>query len=238
MAATDPSDRNDHGDILARSALFRALSVRERESLVGRARLRYFAANQTIFTKGSPGTSMMAVVSGRVRISVVSPEGREITLAVLPAGEVFGEIALFDGKERSADATVASDGACLAILERREVLSFFDQYPLAWRGLVEVLCARLRSTDDHIAEVALLPVPARLAKAVIRLSEPRPDGVRGPTARDIKISQRELGNMVGATRETVNKCLRQWQRRRLVRVNESGLTVTDRDALEEIAESG
>ena len=89
---------------LANCVLFRGLVTGERDAIVDRARMRHFAAGEPIFLMGSPGASMMAVLSGTVRISIPSHEGREIVLAVLQPGEVFGEIALLDGKERTADA--------------------------------------------------------------------------------------------------------------------------------------
>src|SRR6266568_6074619 len=113
---------------LADCVLFRGLMADERDAIVGRARMRHFAAGETIFLMGSPGDGMIAVLSGTVRISVPSPEGREIVLAIFQPGEVFGEIALLDGKERTADARAMT--ACeLAILERRDVFAFLERKP-------------------------------------------------------------------------------------------------------------
>src|SRR5919204_2165113 len=124
--------------LLADCILFRGLVTGERDAVVASARIRHFAAGETIFLMGSPGTSMMAVLSGRVRISVPSPEGREIVLAMLQPSEVFGEIALLDGKERTADARALT--ACdIAVLERRDVMEFLERQPHAWPRLVEVL---------------------------------------------------------------------------------------------------
>src|SRR5262249_46963633 len=149
--------------LLADCMLFRGLVENERDAVVARARLKHFAAGETIFLMGSPGDSMMAVLSGQIRISVPSPEGREIVLAIFQPGEVFGEIALLDGKERTADARAMT--ACdLAVLERRDVFGFLERQPNAWPRLVEVLCDRLRTTDQHIAEVALLQFPVRPAQ--------------------------------------------------------------------------
>src|SRR6266700_1601145 len=139
---------------VANCVLFRGLVTGERDAVVARARMRHFAAGETIFLMGSPGGSMMAVLSGTVRISISSPEGREVVLAVLQPGEVFGEIALLDGKERTADARAMT--ACdLAVLERRDVLEFLERQPNAWPRVVEVLCDRLRATDLQMAEVAM-----------------------------------------------------------------------------------
>ena len=219
--------------VLGECVLFRDLEPEERNTLFARVRVRTFAAGETIFLMGSMGDSLMAVLSGSVRISVPSPDGKEIVLAIIPPREVFGEIALLDGKERTADARAI--GACsLALLERRDVLSFLNNHPKVWPKMVEVLCARLRNTDQHIAEIALLELPARLAKALLRLST----GENGSTNRgalQIQLSQRELGNMCGASRESINKCLRGWQRRGIVQVEEGAVTVTNRTALDELA---
>src|SRR5713101_331022 len=220
---------------LANCVLFRGLVTGERDAVVSRARMRHFAAGETVFLMGSPGGSMMAVLSGTVRISIPSQEGREIVLAVLLPEEVFGEIALLDGKERTADARAMT--ACdLAILERRDVFAFLERKPDAWPRLVEVLCDRLRSTDQHIAEVALLQLPVRLAKALLRMADSEANAAKGSAI--VQMSQRELGNIVGAARESVNKCLREWQRSGLVRIEGTSITISDRATLKDVAEQG
>jgi CRP/FNR family transcriptional regulator, cyclic AMP receptor protein len=223
--------------LLGECALFRGLRVDERQTLVARARVRNFAAGATIFLMDAPGDSMMAVLSGNVRISVPSPEGKEIVLAILQPGEVFGEIALLDGKGRSADAR-AMTACSLAVLERRDVVAFFERQPSAWLKLVEVLCDRLRRTDQQIAEVALLELPVRLAKALLRISADEHHPANSPAASQIRLSQRELGNIVGATRESVNKCLREWQRRGIVRIEDNFVNIADRAVLEKLADLG
>jgi CRP-like cAMP-binding protein len=223
--------------LLGECSLFRHLDAQERSALTQRVKLRQFAPGETIFLMGSPGQSMMAVISGKVRISIPSPEGKEIVLALLVQGDVFGEIALLDGKERTADARAVT--ACeIAILERREVLPFLHEHADACLRLVELLCDRLRRTDQQIAEVALLPVSARLAKTLLRLAKADRRPAPGRVGVLIPVSQRELGNMVGATRESVNKCLRDWQRERFVRVDEGNVILLNEPALEEMADLG
>jgi CRP/FNR family cyclic AMP-dependent transcriptional regulator len=235
MTALYRNTPDDGRRLLGECILFEGLAAEQRRALVARSRIRKLAADETVFLMGSPGDSMMAVLSGHVRISVPSPDGKEIVLAILRPGEIFGEIALLDGKERTADARAATD-CSLAILERRDVLSFFDQYPSSWLRLVEVLCERLRQTDRQMAEVALLGLPVRLAKAVLRMAAFDSQSASGGAAGQVRLSQRELGNLVGATRESVNKCLREWQRKGVVRIAESLITIVDRPALEELAE--
>ena len=196
--------------------------------------MRSFAAGENIFLMGTQHDSMMAVLRGDVKISVPSADGKEVVLAVLHPGDVFGEIAMLDGKKRSADAKALT--ACnLAILHRRNVLAALGSNPAAWLGLIEVLCRRLRRTDQHLVELALLEVPVRVAKALLRAV----DGERAPSTRgntDFRLSQRELGNMVGATRESVNKCLQEWQRDCVISMRRGVISISDRAALEALAE--
>ena len=220
--------------LLGDCVLFSGLSAEERAAIVARARIRSFNAGETIFTIGSPGDQMMAVLNGTVRISVPSPDGKELLLTIIQPGEVFGELAALDGKERSADA-IAENACTLAVLHRHDVLSFFERNPSAWLKLVDVLCQRLRRTDQVLAEVALLQLPIRLAKMMLRLLELRANSV-SPKGAKIGFSQRELANMVGGTRESVNRCLRNWQRSGIVKISEGSIVVTNQAALETIAE--
>jgi CRP/FNR family transcriptional regulator, cyclic AMP receptor protein len=219
--------------LLAECSLFRGLAPDERNAVVARAHLRKFEPGDTIFMIDSAGDSMMAILDGSVRISVPSSDGKEVVLAILHAGEVFGEIALLDGKGRTADAR-AMTRCNIAVLDRRDVLAFFQRQPNAWPKLVEVLCERLRRTDEHLAEMALLEIPLRLAKALLRLLAR--DARAGGAAAQVGLTQRELGNMVGASRESVNKCLNEWQRRGIVRIDDNIITIVDRALLKQLAE--
>ena len=219
--------RNLIGDCV----LFRELSSDQRNALVRSAHLRTVAGGGAIFLMGDPGDSMMAIITGTVRISAPSPDGKEIILGLLHPGEFFGELALLDGRERSADAKAMTD-CTLAILNRRDVLAFLDRNPSGWPSVVEVLCDRLRRTTLQITEVALLELPVRLAKALLRLT-----AIASGAAGLIKLSQRELGNIVGATRESVNKCMREWQRNGTIGIEGNSIRILDRDHLQAIADA-
>jgi len=220
--------------LLGNCVLFSGLSADERAAVVARARIRTINGEETIFALGSPGDQMMALLRGTVRISVPSFEGRELLLAIIRPGEVFGELAVLDGKERSADA-IAESPCTLAILDRHDILSFFERNPSAWPKLVKVLCHRLRHTDQVFAEVALLQLPARLAKSVLRLLDLHRTFAPAKTPI-IDYSQRELANMVGGTRESVNRCLGNWQRNGIVQITEGSIIIINRPALEQMAE--
>jgi CRP-like cAMP-binding protein len=200
----------------------------ERNALIARAHMRRFGAGETIFLMGTLHDSMIAVLDGEVRISVPSAEGKEVMLAIVHAGEVFGEIAMLDGKPRSADAKALT--ACnLAVLDRRDVLAVLERNPTAWLGLVEVLCSRLRQTDQHLVEVALLGLPQRLAKTLLRII----DAARSQTTNrsELRLWQHELANL-GGHRASVNKCLHEWQRAGIIRMEKRVIKIADRAALE------
>ena len=153
---TNRSLVEDARRILGECGLFSGLEPDERKALFARVRIRIrnFSAGETIFPKGSPGDHMMAVLDGNVRISVASADGQALVLGLLGPGELFGEIALLDGKDRTADATAATD-CSLAILDRSEILSFLERHPSAWPHIAAVLCERLRKMNGHVSDLAL-----------------------------------------------------------------------------------
>jgi CRP/FNR family cyclic AMP-dependent transcriptional regulator len=228
-----PTTPQDARRLLGDSVLFRRLAPPERNALAARAHMRSFDAGDTIFLMGTLRDSMIAVLEGEVRISVPSAEGKEVVLAIVHAGDVFGEIAMLDGKPRSADAKALT--ACnLAVLDRRDVLAVLERNPGAWLVLVEVLCSRLRQTDQHLVEVALLGLPQRLAKTLLRTVDAR---AQTANRTELRLSQYELANLVGASRESVNKCLHEWQRSGSIRMEKRVIKIADRAALEAVAKA-
>jgi CRP-like cAMP-binding protein len=216
--------------LLDKCVLFKALDEQERRDLAGHAQSRMFATNEPIFHVGEPGSSMMGVMVGTVRISLPTWKGKEIILADLPAGELFGEIALLDGKPRSASATALTKCELL-VLERRDFFSFLERSPKACLNLMQLLCGRIRRSDERMAEIAFFDLPARLAKALLRY--PASQG-HGPPK--LSLSQRELAEMAGATRENVNRCLREWQRRGILQLKDRWTIILKPEALQAIEE--
>jgi CRP-like cAMP-binding protein len=167
METTDHKGLQSARRLLANCTLFRRLRSEERDAIVARTHTRSFKPGDVIFTIGSPGDKMMGVLSGVVRISVLSSDGEELRRAVIRQGEVFGELALLDGKPRSADAI--ADGPCtLAYLERRDVLSFLERNPRAWPKLVEVLAERPHQTEDLGDDIATEQLPLRHVRTMLR----------------------------------------------------------------------
>jgi CRP-like cAMP-binding protein len=211
------------------SFLFPLLDPDARARFVSAARPRAWRAGATIFVVDDPGSSMMLVRSGTVRISYPTPDGRAFLLAELGPGDVFGEIALLDGGARSADATAATD-CTLLVFERRDFLPMLEGNWRLTEAVLQVICGRLRRADAHIADLAFSDLPVRLAKAL--LSRAREDA-RGRS--QVTDSQSTLAAMVGSSREAVNRCLRKWQDAGLVAIADGRITVQDPDALAERA---
>jgi CRP/FNR family cyclic AMP-dependent transcriptional regulator len=224
--------REEARRLIGECRLFRGLSDARRAELIARAHIRSYGRGDTIFVMGDEGDCLMAVLGGRVRISVTSPDGREMVLALLGPGEILGEIAVLDGRERTADATAHSD-CSVAVVDRRDMLSLLEREPAAWMAVVEMLCSRLRATDQHMADIALLDLPARLASVLLRMSE---DHAGTGEKAKLALSQRQLGEMVGASRESVNKCISQWQRAAIVRVEGAAISILNRPALRRLAD--
>ena len=166
---------------------------------------RTFSAGDSICRNGDHGDSMMAVVVGTVRVSLPTVRGKEIILADLRPGEIFGEIALLDGRPRSANA-MALTNCQLMVLARRDVLPFLKTNPAACMKLMEILCARIRRSDERMADIAFYNLPVRLAKILLSYQP------QGRSATKLSLSQSELAEMTGGSREKVNRCLRDWQR--------------------------
>jgi CRP/FNR family cyclic AMP-dependent transcriptional regulator len=195
---------------LLASSFFQAMQPAELDEILKLASERRVRRGQTIFQRGDNGSSLMAVLRGRVRISSLSGDGKEITLNVISPGEIFGEFALLDGKPRSGDAAAIED-TLLLVVERRQFMPFLAKNQDLTFRLLAVLCDRLRRTSTALEELALFDLPARLARVLLKLAADYGRPGAGGTRIDLKLSQRDLSNLVASSRESVNKQLRAWR---------------------------
>jgi CRP/FNR family transcriptional regulator, cyclic AMP receptor protein len=213
-------------------ALFGKLPQADLDALLLHARSERYPAGRAIFAKGSPGRSMMAILKGSVRISSPSPAGPDIVLTILPAGEVFGEIALLDGADRTADATASTD-CDLLVLDHRDFVPFLERRADLCILLLKLLCQRLRQTDQQVEEAMFGRLDGRIAMALIRLAHGAPAAGAGGIA--LRTPQQELAGMVGAARESVNKQLHVWQKDGVLKLGKRLIEIADIDALEALA---
>jgi CRP/FNR family transcriptional regulator, cyclic AMP receptor protein len=155
-------------------------------------------------------------------------------LNIIQAGEIFGEIALLDGHPRTADATAMSDCE-LMVIERRDFIQFLRSRPDMSVKFIEILCSRLRRTSEQVQDVTFLNLPTRLAKALLRLTA---QVEAAAPRRKVAITQRELSQIIGRSRESTNKQLRAWSKRGWIKLDRGGVTVLAAGPIVEIAESG
>lgn len=192
---------------LKKTLLFGRLDEADIAAVASQMREVRYSAGQSIFARGDQGTDIFLVIEGRVRLSILTAEGRELSFNHAVAGDIFGEIAALDGGERSADATALVDTRmtvlAMAALDRMMV----DKPTLA-RAVIGFLCHRLRNVSDHLENVALFPVEARLARFLLHALGPAPAGQETGSQRlTLGISQTELALLLGASRPKVNAAL-------------------------------
>ncbi len=233
MKATMPDRR---ASLLAGHSFFRSLSEDQLAELSGLTHERDFSRGQMIFQKGDTGDSLIAVLSRRVKIGTVSSDGKEVVFNIINAGEIFGEIALLDGGVRTADATPL-EKSHLLILHRSDFIRFFERHSSFAVSLMEVLCERIRRTTELVEDSIFLDVAARIARRLMYLSREQ-HHAGGDQPIQLKISQQELGDFAGISRETTNRVLNQWRESGVIDLGYGALTINDRDAIEQLAREG
>lgn len=205
------------------------------DMLVRRARAVRFAKGAAIYQRGDQGDSLMIILSGRVKITNITGDAREVALNFLGAGDLNGELAALDGKQRSANATALEATEALVIW-RRDLLPVLEQNPKAMLGIIETLAGKVRTMSAAV-EHSGLQMTAKAASALLRLADqhgrPASDGV----LIDIKLSQRDLGNFAGLSRENMNRQLSQLREHGLIRVDGPLLVILDREGLQLCADA-
>ena len=203
------------------------------ETLVARARHVRFAKRETLYRPGDEGDSLMVILPGRVKISNVTDDAREVVLNFLGPGDLNGEIAVLDGKGRSADAT-ALEPTEAAVIYRRDLLAVLERHPAALLGIVAELAGKLRMTSAMV-EHGLLQMSAKAARGLLRLAEMHGKEADGGTHLDIKLSQKDLGSYLGLSRENTSRELGRLREAGLIRSDGGEIVIVDRQGLEDWA---
>jgi CRP-like cAMP-binding protein len=217
--------------IFERHFLLGKLTTGEIDTLLTYSRVERYRAGSEIYAKGSPGNSMMAVLRGTAKMSSGSAEGKEIVLNIMNPGEIFGEIALLDGEERSADAIAMTDCELL-VLHRRDFLPILENHPEMCMILLRILCQRLRQTSEQVEDVLFRHLESRIAKALLHLAESAGRTDDQGLSIDLHLSQRELGYIAGGSRESVNKHLQIWHKEGFIRLGKGSIVIRDMAAIE------
>ena len=186
--------------------LFAGLADEDIRELMAVAKRRTFRSGEVIFHREDPGVVLYVIKEGKVKISLISPEGQEISLVVFGKGECFGEFAILDGLPRSADAVAMEKVECYT-LQRSDFHQAIMKNPKIAIQVMEVLSKRLRSTDQMVEDLIFLDVYGRVAKKLLELAEAHGAKVEDGIRIDVRLTQQELASMVGASRESVNKVM-------------------------------
>jgi len=220
--------------MLSRISFFSEVSPAERETIRSHCTARKIRRREVVVRQGSADRDMFIVVSGRLRISAVSEDGKEVGFGVLEAGDTFGEMAMLDGEERSATVTAIEPCELLVLGPREFERLIFAQPGLALNLLV-ILAQRLRHTTRLYQNSVFMDVPARLAQFLIQFSSPdRQQG--GVPVLGVSLSQYELGTLVNASRESVNKQLREWEQSGIIQQQGGQIRLLDVESLRSEAE--
>ena len=222
---------------LRASPLFARLDPGQIEAVLAQATARRASRGDALLQRGRPSAGVIIIVAGRVRIAVVSEGGGEVTLGILGPGDVLGEMSVLDGGEVSADAVAIEDCLLLAIDRARFLHLLRGNGDLCVR-LMAVLCQRLRRSNANLEDLALQDMSTRLGRLVLRLAQDYGARTEGGLRIQVKLSQKDLGAMIGASREKVNKQLRQWEQDGIL-AREGGHMIVQRiEALSRLTASG
>ena len=171
---------------------------------------RQVSAKEIIFYKGDPANQLFMLISGKVKVSAPSEDGKEIIFGIFGPGELIGEMGVLEEADHTATVT-ALEPTELAVLERREFFLLLEQTPAIAIRLLTILCERLRRTSEIAEDISFLPLPVRLAKKIYSLAQTYGKKTPKGTRIEIHLYQQELANMVGTSRESINKQLANWQ---------------------------
>lgn len=225
----------DVATILRGNRLLRELDDRQMAELVGLGRIHRVGAESVVFSKGDPGSCLYAILRGQIAIHTSSVDGKVMLLNILDPGDVLGEIALLDGKPRSAGATAIRPSELFRV-DRTDFIPFLERHPPLCIRMMAVLCERLRWVSDNIEDAIFRDVPRRLARRLLLLAEsygqPTTDGGIRITQ---PVSQEGLANMLGVTREIVNKSLKALKNADAITYTKGFIVLTDVELVRRMA---
>lgn len=222
--------------LLARNYMFKDLPREIIDRIVQISVTRNLSAGDVLFFKDDEGDALYGILSGRIRISTGTAGGQELVLNIEEEGSVFGEIALLDGKERTADA-IALENSTLMVIHRRDFRQLIKNEPAVALHVLEIAGARLRYLSDKIEDTAFLDVAGRLAKQLLHMAELGGEATPEGTLIHLQPSQSELGQMLGTSRISISKHLRRWRDKGWVTLRRGVVILKDEIALQNLIDA-
>jgi CRP/FNR family transcriptional regulator/CRP/FNR family cyclic AMP-dependent transcriptional regulator len=217
--------------LLARCELFEGLPFEERKRVAQLCRRRLYRAREVVFHQGEIGREMYIVVSGRLKVSAVSEDGKELSFFILQESDLFGELALIDGETRSVSVT-AVDSCELLMLRQADFQALLKQNDLIGLRLLSLLAGKVRSTTSLYESSVFIEIPGRLAGKLLELAEESGVESDGGVLIDTRLSQYDLGTLINASRESVNKQLKAWEAGGIIELRKGRICIREPDLLE------
>ena len=222
--------QNSASQALQAVPFFNKLSPDEANSLSKRLIMRRFSNGQIIFHHGDPGGLLYIITTGKVKITHSTPEGQEALLAILGAGEFFGELALLDDSPRSATAEAIGQTETYT-LHREAFMRFIRENPDFSLHVLHTLAQHIRRLNSQLSDIFFLDLPARLARTLLHLAEQHGRETDAGIQIDLSLTQTDLAEMTGATRVSINKALGRFRRAKWVQTKGRIFTILKRDEL-------
>ena len=226
--------REERRDLLARTPLFAGLSDREIDALFSVTRTKRLAPREELFHKGDEGSQVYLVLRGTLKALTTSDEGDDVVFSIMSVGELVGEIAFLGSPTRTATVTAIAESELL-VIDRGDFLAFLKTHPEAAIKLMAVLAGRIKRISELVEDTLFLNLPIRLAKKLVHYASIYGETTDAGVRIDLKLSQEEWGDLVGATRESINKQMRAWTEEGIVVTDHGYVTLRKPEALENLA---
>lgn len=224
----DNMSKNSAAQALQKVPFFSNLNSEEADSLANRLVPRTF--NQVVFHHGDPGGLLYIIINGKVKITHSTPEGHEALLAILGAGDFFGELALLDDSPRSATAE-AIEPTDVLTLHREEFIRFIRNNPDFALHVLHIMAQRIRRLNNQVSDIFFLDLPGRLARILLQLADQHGVHTKEGIAIELNLTQTDLAEMVGATRVSINKALGRFRRAKWIKSQGRRFTILDKESL-------
>lgn len=225
-----PPERGSVDEVLTQAAIFQGLEPSAVTALTRQLRSVSFPAGHTVFVEGEAGDRLYIIAKGKVKVGCKTADGRENLLALMGPGDMFGELALFDPGPRTSTVTTLTEVRAVT-MDGEALRTWMANRPEIAERLLRVLARRLRRTNDNLSDLIFTDVPGRVAKQLLYLSQ-RFGSRDGEALRvDHELSQAELAQLVGASRETVNKTLSDFAQRGWIRLQGKTVLIDDAASL-------
>jgi len=218
-------------DLLRQVPLFSGLDDEDIQSLIGAVTRRKYQRDAVIFFESDPGDAMFMITAGRVKVTILSDDGREIILSILSDRDFFGEMALLDNEPRSATA-IAVQETEVAVIHQKDFLSIVEKRPRVAINLLSALSDRLRKANHQIGSLALLDVYGRVAGVLLEMARDTGIRLKDGRIRFRRPTHQEIANMIGATRETVSRTISDLHRQGYIEIAGKNVIIQDQFAKE------